>query len=134
MNTGPIEDRLEIRELIESFAVGAMRVDADVWGGTWAEEGTWKLASMPEPVTGRDNIVASFVKVMAYVDFMSMISFPAELQIDGDNAQGKAYCRELIYTKAGDQKIVVGCYHDTFVKREGRWYFLSRFYEVMGVK
>ncbi len=133
MNKGPIEDRLEIRELIEAFSAAAMRLDSDKWADTWAEDGTWKLASMPEPVKGKAEIVAAFQKVMDYVDFMSMISFPSELNIEGDTATGKAYSRELIYTKAGEQKIVVGCYHDEFVKRDGRWYFLSRFNEVMGV-
>ncbi len=134
MNKGPVEDRLAIRELIETFSAAAMRVDADQWGGTWAEDGTWKLVSMPEPVSGREEIVSAFLKVMGYVDFMSMISFPAELNIDGDTATGKAYSRELIFTKEGEQKIVVGCYHDEYVKRDGRWYFLSRFNEVMGAR
>ena len=132
MHQGPIEDRLEIRELIETFAAGAMRIDPEIWGSTWAEDGTWKLMSMPEPQYGKADILQYFTKVMAYVDFMSMISFPADLVIEGDTAHGKAYCRELIFSKTGDQKIVIGCYHDKFVKRDGRWLFLSRFYEVMG--
>ena len=133
MNIGPVEDRLAIRELIESFAAGAMRLDAELWGSTWAEDGAWKLMSMPAPVRGRENIKRAFSDVMAYVDFMSMMSFPHGLVVDSDTARGKAYCREMIFTKAGEQKYVVGCYDDNYVKQEGRWYFASRFYEVMGV-
>jgi ketosteroid isomerase-like protein len=132
VNIGPIEDRLAIRELIEAFAAAAMRLDANALGATWAEEGVWKLVSIPEPMKGRDEIVAGFSKVTAYLEVMSMICFPAELVIEGDRARGKAYCRELIFTKAGEQKIVVGCYDDRYVKRDGQWYFLSRTYEVMG--
>jgi len=132
MSSGPVEDRLSLRELTETFAVAAMRVDADMFGSTWADDGVWKLPSMPEPTRGKTKIVEAFIKVMGYVDLMSMISFPAELVIEGERARGKAYCRELIFTKTGEQKIVLGCYHDTFVKRGGRWYFESRSYEVMG--
>ncbi len=133
MNTGPIEDRLAIRELIETFAVGAMRIDLDIWGSTWAEEGSWNLPSLEQPAVGKSTILATFKEKLAYVDFMSMIAFPTELAIDGDSATGKAYSRELIYTKDGSQKIVIGCFHDEYVKRDGRWYFLSRDFEIIGL-
>ena len=132
MNTGPAEDRLAIRELVEAFAAGAMRIDPDAWGETWAEEGSWMLPSMAEPVKGKANVVAAFREKMAYVKYMSMISFPAELVIEGERARGKAYCRELIYPKEGGQRVVIGCFDDEYVKRNGRWYFLSRVYEVLG--
>ena len=132
MNTGPVEDRLAIRELCEEFAAGAMRIDAQAWGETWAEEGVWGLPSMDKPVEGKANVVAAFAEKLAYVDFMSMISFPTDLVIDGDTATGNCYCRELIYPKGGDQLVVIGCFADKYVKRDGRWYFASRIYEVMG--
>lgn len=132
MNKGPIEDRLEIRELIETFAVAAMHVDVDLWGTTWAEEGSWKLPSMETAAKGKDTMLAAFREKMSYVDYMSMISFPHELVIDGDKATGKAYCRELIYPKAGGHVVVVGYFDDEYVKRDGRWLFLSRVYNVMG--
>jgi len=132
MNTGPVEDRLAIRELVEEFAAGAMRIDADAWGETWAEEAVWGLPSMDKPVEGKQNVIEAFREKLAYVEFMSMISFPAELVVEGDRAHGKCYCRELIFPKAGGQVVVVGCFDDQYVKRDGRWYFSSRIYEVMG--
>jgi hypothetical protein len=133
MNSGPIEDRLAIRELVEQFAAGAMRIDVDYWGETFAEDGSWKLPSMETAAVGREAVKAAFSQKLAYVDYMSMISFPADLVVEGDRARGKAYCRELIFTKAGDQKIVIGCFNDEYVKIQGRWYFQSREYQVMGV-
>ena len=132
MSKGSVEDRLEIRELMEAFAAGAMRMDADKWGEVWAEEGSWKLPSMEQAVSGKANVIEAFREKMTYVDFMSMISFPADLVIEGDKAHGKSYCRELIYPKAGGQIVVVGCFDDEYVKRDGRWLFTSRVYEVMG--
>ena len=134
MSKGSVEDRLEIRELVESFAVGAMRIDTETWGSTWAEDGAWKLPSLEEAVRGKDNIIATFREKMAYVDTMSMISFPHALEFDGDSARGQCYCRELIFTKEGGQKILIGCFEDEYVKRDGRWLFLSRTYEIMGLR
>lgn len=133
MSKGSVEDRLEIRELVETFAAGAMRLDSETWGSTWAEDGSWMLPSLDVPVQGKDNIVAIFEEKMAYVESMSMISFPSALDFDGDSARGKCYCRELIYPKGADQRVIIGCFDDEYVKRDGQWYFLSRTYEVMSM-
>jgi uncharacterized protein (TIGR02246 family) len=132
MNTGSIEDRLAIRELLEEFACAAMAGDAVKLGSTWAEDGTWTLPSMAAPARGRDAIVAAFAKATGYLSFLSMLSVPNELVIDRDSAEGKAYCQELIITKTNEQKIVVGRYSDTYVRRDGRWKFQTRSYEVLG--
>jgi len=34
--TGPFEDRLEIRELLETYSDAVCKVDADAWAATWA--------------------------------------------------------------------------------------------------
>ena len=132
MSVGSIEDRLAIRELVEAFACAAMRGDATKLGSTWSEDGVWKLPSMAEPARGREAIIAAFSKATAYLSFMSMISVPTELVIQDNKACGKALCQELNVTKTNEQKTVLGCYDDTYVKLEGRWYFQTRTYEVLG--
>lgn len=130
-NAGPLEDRLAIRELIETFSVAAMRKDSALWGSTWADEGSWKIDALDQPATGKDNVVAVFDRLMPNIEFVSMSAFPADLVIAGDRARGKAYSQELIYPTAGGQRILVGCSHDEYVKRNGRWYFLARVYETL---
>lgn len=134
MSKGSVEDRLAIRELIETFAVGVTTIDPELWGSTWADEGCWKTPSMPEIVQGKTAVVAKFNEMMAYLQFMSMsaIPSPTDLEFDGDTATGKAYCRELIFPKAGGQRIVIGYFDDKYVKRDGRWLFASRIYTVIG--
>jgi len=133
MNIGPMEDRLAIRELIETFSAGVMRIDAEYWGELWAPDGAWKLPSLPEDCVGKTNIKEMFREKLAYVDSISMIAFPADLVVDGDTAEGKAYCRELIFTKEGAQKILIGCFDDQYVRLNGRWLFRRREYEILSV-
>ena len=132
MNQGPVEDRLAIRELVETFAVGTSRIDPELWGSTWAEDGSWKVPSMDEPVKGKANIVAAFNEKLAYVKLISMSSLPINLVVDGDRARGQTHCQELIFPKTGGQITYVGCFEDEYVKRDGRWYFQSRNYTVLG--
>lgn len=129
MSIGPIEDLLAIRELVETFAVGIMRKDIAVWGSTWTEDSTWNVPLKEEPVVGKSNIIAVLQEVLARNNFVSINSFPTETVIEGDKARGKAYCQELIFPKAGGQRILVGCFDDEYVKSDGRWHFLSRTYE-----
>jgi hypothetical protein len=134
MSRGPIEDRLAIRELIETFAEGAMRMDPVIMGSTWAEDGVWKLPSMSEPARGKAEILKVFPEKMAYVKFMSMIAFPVDMVVEGDTARCRTYCREFIFPKTGGQKFVLGCFEDQMVKRNGEWLFASRIYEIVGVE
>ena len=133
MNSGPIEERLAIRELVETFAVATTRIDAELWGSTWAEEGAWKLPSLDVPVVGRDAIVSTFREKMAYLRLISMTSISTGLVVEGDRARGEAQCQELIYPQAGGRTVVVGCFEDEYVKRDGEWFFLSRTYTVLGM-
>jgi hypothetical protein len=128
-----VEDRLAIRELVEAFTVGIMRLDLEVWAATWAEEGAWMLPSMTEPVKGIASLRAAFREKTGYFRFMSMLFFPTDIVVEGDRARAKAYGQEIILPKAGGQKLCTGCYHDEYVRRGGRWLFLSRDFEVLGL-
>ena len=59
ISTGPTEDRLAIRELVESYNDAVMRFDADAWGSNWAPDGVWSLPGRGE-VSGREAIVGEY--------------------------------------------------------------------------
>lgn len=134
MDAMTILDRLAIRELTERYAAYAMRIDPLGWGKCWAEDGAWQLSSMDEPVTGRDAIIAEFVKRMEYVGSLWLSGFPMDLIVDGEMAAGKTYTREEVLPKAGGRISVNGCFHDTYVRHSGQWLFKSRRYEVLDIK
>ena len=39
-------DRLAIQELIATYNDAVMRMDADAWGSTWADDGVWSSFSI----------------------------------------------------------------------------------------
>ena len=45
--SGPIEDRLAIRELMDIYADAVNQRDAALWGSTWADGSSWKLPVIP---------------------------------------------------------------------------------------
>ena len=66
MNTGPTDDRLAIRELIEHYCNAVNQRDAALWGANWAEDSEWNLPVVPgmESVKGKAAIVAAWVESM----------------------------------------------------------------------
>jgi len=125
--TGPVEDRLAIRELLETYADAVNRVDAGDWGATWAEDGRWSMPDYPQfpAVHGRDAIVETWVGAMAQFPGVVFVATPGSIAVEGDRATVRSYTSE-VYDQDGATKRDRGLYDDVCVKRDGTWLFLSR--------
>jgi uncharacterized protein (TIGR02246 family) len=125
--TGPVEDRLAIRELLDSYSDAVNRQDAEDWSATWAEDGVWNLPDYPDlgEVRGREAIVTMWKVAMAQYPGVVFTAGPGSIVIDGDRAEVRSYTSE-VYDKDGTTKRDRGRYDDVCVKRDGQWLFLSR--------
>jgi len=125
--TGPAEDRLAIRELLDAYADAVTQCDAAAWGATWAEDGEWSLPDYPEIGTtkGRDAIVAMWVEAMKGYPGIMFEAWPGSIEVEGDYAVVRSYTAE-VYDQNGVTLRDRGAYEDTCVKRDGRWLFKSR--------
>jgi uncharacterized protein (TIGR02246 family) len=129
ISSGPIEDRLAIRELIESYNDAVMRFDADAWGANWADDGTWSLPGRDE-VHGREAIVAQWVGAMSTMAVDGFFASAGPIVVDGDRAHATWYQQELLRPNAGGKLSIVGEYTDDYVRSDGRWYIYKRVYHV----
>ena len=125
--TGPYEDRLAIRELLDTYADAVNRRDAKVWGETWAENAEWSLPDYPEIGTtrGREAIVAMWVEAMKAYPGIMFHAWPGAIAVEGDKAVMRSYTAE-VYDRDGRTMRDRGLYADTCVKIDGRWVFKSR--------
>lgn len=125
--TGPAEDRLAIRELLETYADAVTRSDAAAWGATWAEDGEWALPDYPDlgVTKGRAAIVAMWVEAMKAYPGIMFEAWPGSIEIDGARATVRSYTAE-VYDQDGVTKRDRGEYLDICVKQDGRWLFQSR--------
>ncbi len=66
--TGPLEDRVAIRELMDTHAHGVMTLDAALWGSIWAEDAYWELPEYPDlgGFSGKEAIVAGWTESMKH--------------------------------------------------------------------
>ncbi len=132
--SGPLEDRIAIRELLESYADAVNRVDADLWGALWAEDSHWDLSHYPELgiVDGRDAIVSLWKQAMPAYPGLSFMVGIGSILIDGDTARVRSYISE-VYEEPGTakDKRARAQYDDTLVKEGGRWLFRSRAFRII---
>lgn len=126
---GPIEDRLAIRERIESYGDAVFQRDEKAWAANWAEDSVWKL--MGTEVKGKANIVAMWRQAMAGFSFVSFFGNPGAIAISGDGAEVRVYTLEFLVEAGGKTRRVVGQYDDKLVRQNGRWLFQSRTYRIL---
>jgi ketosteroid isomerase-like protein len=127
--SGPIEDRLAIRERVEAYSDAVFRHDADAWAACWAEEGTWKLPTVE--VSGREKLKATWIGAMSAFGLAGFFAVPGSIIVEGDRATARNYTQEILQLKDGGMRRIIGAYADELVKRDGTWVFLSRTYTVL---
>ena len=69
ISSGPVEDRLAIRELVESYNDAVMRFDGDAWKENWREDAIWSLPGAGE-IAGRDNFFPIWQGAMSGFSFV----------------------------------------------------------------
>ncbi|WP_232492357.1 nuclear transport factor 2 family protein [Novosphingobium kaempferiae] len=125
--TGPFEDRLAIRELLETYADAVTRRDAEAWGATWAQDAEWSLPDYPELGTtkGRPAIVGMWIEAMKAYPGIMFEAWPGSVEVSGEHAVMRSYTSE-VYDQDGVTMRDRGVYEDTCVKIDGKWLFKSR--------
>ncbi len=126
--TGPMEDRLAIRELYDTYADGGSRGCRDTWLGCYAEDSRW--ASHLFDLQGIEAIGATFDAIMTGVRYTKVFTQIGTMEIDGDTARVRMRQDECVYYEDGRTYDLLGWYDDVLVKRDGRWLFKDRTYNV----
>ena len=128
--TGPFEDRLAIRELVDSYADGVSRRDATVWSLTWADDALWCVPEFPglERVEGRAAIVAAWSEAMTNYTLNFMAQSMGAMDVQENTGTGLVHNFEVGVDLEGNTHQHVGCYEDAYVKQDGKWLFASRIY------
>jgi ketosteroid isomerase-like protein len=126
---GPIEDRIAIRERIESYGDAVFQRNEKAWAANWAEDSVWNLGGME--VSGKSNIVALWRQAMAGFSYVSFFGSPGAIRVEGNSADARVYTLEFLIEAAGKARRVVGQYDDQLVKQNGQWLFRARTYRVL---
>ena len=128
--SGPLEDRLELRELLDAYADAVCQNNSDDWGKCWAKNGVWSMPDNDQfpDQQGRDNIVKMWVGAMTLFPGVVFVATPGQMEIDGDTAQMRSYTSE-VFELEGKVHRVRGYYEDECIREGGRWVFQKRVFK-----
>ncbi|MCB2059842.1 MAG: nuclear transport factor 2 family protein [Novosphingobium sp.] len=138
--TGPLEDRLAIRELMDTHAHGVMTKDPELWGSIWAKDAYWELPEYPDlgGFDGKEAIVSGWIESMKVYGLENMtkpmiyLMTPGSIEVDGDRAAAVAYTIEIYDDPQSGKRIhTTGRYDDQLEKRDGQWLFTRRSYRIV---
>lgn len=123
--SGPLEDRLALRELLATYGDTISLQDFDGWVDLWSTDSIWFHPAF-EGATRKDGLDAMIRGMFESVTTVHFMSTPGMLTVDGNIATGRCWVREAIARRDGGGYLTNGVYDDRYVKQAGRWLFRER--------
>jgi hypothetical protein len=127
--TGPMEDRLAIRELYGTYGDASWRGDRAQWLACFTSGGRW--TSHLFDATGHAELIATWDGLWKDWDFVAFLGEIGAMEIAGDHARCRSYAREIVRMKSGITFKLAGSYDDVLAKEDGEWKFAERHYKLM---
>lgn len=128
MFTGPIEDRLKIRERFDSYSDAVSRISLDDYVRCWTDDPI-RLGTGGE-FRGLDQLRAHWDGIWRAVETMAFVTQIGAIEIDGPAAATRSYCQETLRFRNGQTQQLVGAYADELTRVDGEWLFSKRTYRI----
>jgi thymidylate kinase len=129
-----LADQLSIRELVDAYAYCADRRDATGQMALFTEDTEFLVymdrhdGSPTQHLRGRAALAPVFDELNSYVTTMHF-NGQSTVVLDGDHASGVTYClAHHVKVDGAARSLMVAAirYLDSFVKRDGAWFFSQR--------
>ena len=127
--SGPLDDRIAIRELHEIYADTAFRSDREGWLGCWAEDCRW-ITPFGE-VRGKAELIEQWGKIGESFGVIGFFPVLGAIEVTGDRATCRSHVREIAAMHDGGLYKVVGRYDDELLRTDSGWRFARRSYTAL---
>ena len=124
--SGPMEDRLLIRELYGLYADASNRGDPEAWLACFTNDGQWN--SHIFQCSGKAELRRQWDQLWANFGSLGFLSEIGPIEVTGDTARARSYAREIIRLTNGGLYKLIGAYDDELVRQNGSWLFSRRNY------
>jgi ketosteroid isomerase-like protein len=128
MFTGPIEDRLKIRERFDSYSDAVSRIALDDYLRCWTDDPI--RFGTGGQFHGVDQLRAHWDGIWRAVETMAFVTQIGAIEISGQDAYARSYCQETLRFRNGQTQQLVGAYTDELQCVDGDWLFSKRTYRI----
>lgn len=129
MFSGPIEDRLSIRERFDSYSDAVTRQALDDYLDCWTEDGA-RFGDGGE-CQGIDALRQHWHGIWKMVSQMVFMTQVGSIVVDGATATTRSYCLESLQLRDGTTRQLIGAYDDELRRVDGVWRFSVRRYRIL---
>jgi len=112
----PVEDVIELEQLLARYAVGMTKDDVEAVMEVFTPDGTYSAFGDTYPLTDFPTLVAAAPKGLF------MVGTPA-LELDGDTGTGE---QPLCFVDQTNHAMRIGWYTDTYVRTDRGWRLRTR--------
>jgi hypothetical protein len=130
--TGPLEDRILIRELYDRYTDACWRWDRDDWLACFADDARWTTYLFD--CSGKEEMRATWDRISQDWLNVAYLNEIGSIEVDGDRANARAYAREVVELKSRGIVKPPARYEDKLVRQNGTWLFASRTYYILFVE
>jgi ketosteroid isomerase-like protein len=127
--SGPIEDRLAIRERFDTYSDAVTRQVFDDYLDCWTDDGE-RFGTGGE-CHGADELRTHWHGIWKALSQMAFTTQVGAIVIDGATATARSYCLETLQFHGGATRQLVGAYDDELRRDGGVWRFRVRRYRVL---
>lgn len=132
MNNKELDDRIALKELVDSVSILGDKKDFSAQAALFSEDAvseTFAAGTSILKLRGRKEMAEAFSNFLK--DFQTVYHFNGQqvVTIDGDKATGTCYCLIILIGSDNGKKIkttIGAVYLDNYVRRENRWLIAKR--------
>jgi len=131
MDHQELSDRLAIREVIDRYSDAVTRRAWPDVGATFHPAGIWTAgAPLNLELRTRDGIQAGFSAGVGALEFLVQMTHSVVIELQGDRALARTVINEVARNATQRTGLyLLGIYHDTLSRQDGRWGFERRHFE-----
>jgi ketosteroid isomerase-like protein len=127
--SGPLEDRQLIRERVGAYSDAVFQRDVEAWLDCWTDDAV-RTGSGPESC-GKADLRRFWDGTWRMLESMAFLAEVGSIEVEGDQARARVYCREILFLRGGGVRKVVGAYTDRLRREAGVWRFARRDYRLL---
>lgn len=131
---GAIEDRVALRELLDSYADAVNQRDAQAWGALWTDDAVWSFPDIPEfgTIIGKQNIIATWLHAMTLFPGVVFEANPGKIEVRANEGWMRSYTTEVYNDpETAACRRDKGVYEDQLAKIDGVWRFQNRVFRYL---